>query len=357
MLTDLPREFAAYATGYKGKQMLIGMLDSDFLENELSEFLRDIAFLREANIRLRLFATRKAIRDQLHAKLPHEMLLDAQKSQDENIMTSIIEYAGAGGVEGWEEMMLLRNQGGLKRKNLALPLLSSEGLHEILDTNTRGVTCDEETREILIATRLCIEKLGKVVITDVQSIKKEIGTWMGAGTLIFDHRQLSMGRMYYGEHPIFDAMYKSQVESGAFKQRDSAGLEELRIHHEVVRIKNSVLGGMSLLPRGEWQELSALWGAVPKSGIGKYLLDQACKKANGSNVVACTVVDDVARLFQNHPEFTYQGKVSAIRQHSSFQHPSTVQSYDTSTGRDPHVFYRIPTTRPTPSAYPVAADS
>lgn len=240
-----------------------------------------------------------------------------------------------------EELLFLTKAGGvLDTKGRVVSLLTEKRIDALLVGTDGGITVDEGMKKKMIEVRRALEKIAKVVITKTSGLQDEIEKWMGSGTLCVDSKQLTTSKMLYIEEPIFDAMYTTYVEQGIFRPRSPEELVKLKMHHQMLRAKHSPLGGLSLVPRGNWVELSGLWAGSIGNGIGQMLLESAVKEAGRRKMYALSANPDSIGAFMASGLFRDVGPVSEAKAALPSDAPRELKMYDTSS-RDPHVFMAV----------------
>lgn len=235
-----------------------------------------------------------------------------------------------------EELILLTGTGGvLDTQGKIVPAILGKKLDEILQQQSRTVSVTDGMLKKLQAVREALSIVGKVVITKTDSLEKELLQWMGDGTMIIDEEQCNSSPLLQKEERILDAVIQEHVRKGVFRARGSDELERLKNNHDFLRIKQSPLGGFSVLPYKKWIELSAVWAGTIGNGIGRMVMDAAIKKAGPRPMYALSADDDAIIAFQAHQGFESKGRLSEIK--GSDGTPSHLRSYDTSE-RNPVLF-------------------
>lgn len=236
-----------------------------------------------------------------------------------------------------EELIFLTNKGGVEdTKGRIVPVLTDAKIDAILRHEDREIVADGGMEKKLAEIRRSIDIIGKVVITKTSALRAEIEQWMGSGTLCIDSKQLSTSPMRFVEEPIFDTVYRTNVETGTFRERNANDVLALKTHHRMLRIKNSPLGGFSLVPRSQWLELSTLWAGTIGNGIGRILCDTAIDEAGKRPLYALSTNKDAIYMFREHPQFIDAGPLSYARQ-AMAPLPEHLTHYDVSE-RNPRVF-------------------
>lgn len=238
-----------------------------------------------------------------------------------------------------KRLLVLSQSGGIADPNLkTIPLLTQEKIRAILEGGQCVAPLTARTRAELALVLKALDITPKATITNAQQLAKELISWFGAGTLAINRENLTLGQISPHEKPIFDAMYKYQVEQGKFRGRSEAEVNRMRDSHHVLRIDRSPIGGASFTDKeGLWTELCAFWAGTEGHGIGRMLLDQVPELARRRNVYALSTDPGAIGLFRKHNAFQNMGRLSG----SYSQLPATLQpileDYNTSK-RDPEVF-------------------
>lgn len=237
-----------------------------------------------------------------------------------------------------EELLFLTNAGGVvDAEGRVVSLLTEKRIDALLAGTDGYITVDGGMKKKMIEVRRALEKIAKVVITKTSGLQDEIEKWMGSGTLCVDSRELTTSPMRYIEEPIFDEMYAAYVAQDIFRPRSPEELVKLKTHHQMLRANHSPLGGLSLVPRGDWVELSGLWAGCIGNGIGQMLLESALKEAGRRKLYAVSANQDSIGAFTASGLFRDLGPVSRAKSVLPPDAPKELRDYDT-TNRDPHVF-------------------
>ncbi len=240
-----------------------------------------------------------------------------------------------------EELLFLTNTGGvLDAEGHVVSLLTDKRIDAMLKNLEPKITVDGGMKKKMLEVRRALDNITKVVITKTSGLKDEIEKWMGSGTLCVNSNQLTTSPMRFIEEPIFDEVHKAYVERGIFRDRSPEELQLLKMHHQMLRAKNSPLGGLSLVPRGNWVELSGLWAGSIGNGIGQMLLESAKKAAGRRKMYALSSNPDSIAAFTASGLFRNMGPVSHVKSSLPEGVPAELMHYDT-TKRDPHVFFAI----------------
>lgn len=140
------------------------------------------------------------------------------------------------------------------------------------------------------------------------------------------------------EEKAFDELYEKSEREGDFRKRTEEERKELKKYVFLLKVRNSVLGALALIPRGEWMEFSALCSPYNGTGIGNDLLQAGIRETEEqgkSRIYAFT--EEKAKLFHQNG-FDVRGRVSELQQQppTSYECLPCVQDYDTQAlGRDP----------------------
>jgi acetylglutamate kinase len=235
-----------------------------------------------------------------------------------------------------EELILLTGTGGvLDTQGKIVPAILGKKLDEILQQQSRTVSVTDGMLKKLQAVREALSIVGKVVITKTDSLEKELLQWMGDGTMIIDEAQCHSSPLLKKEERILDAVIEANVQKRAFRTRGPDELERLKDNHDLLRIKESPLGGFSVLPHKKWLELSAVWAGTIGNGIGRMVMDAAIKKAGPRPMYALSADADAITAFQAHQGFESKGRLSEVKESDGT--PAHLRSYDTSE-RNPVLF-------------------
>ncbi|OGJ60468.1 hypothetical protein A3J34_04230 [Candidatus Peribacteria bacterium RIFCSPLOWO2_02_FULL_51_10] len=244
------------------------------------------------------------------------------------------------------ELIFITKEGGVRDKEWNLsPLLTDKRLERILSGEDPDIPVEGGMKKKVEAILSVLKKVGKIAITDARGLRSEIERWKGTGTFCADTDQMQFEEMQPIEEPIFDEVYEEFVQAGIFRQRTPEEIAELKRYHVMLRVKNSPLGGLSLVPKeGGWLELSALWAGTVGNGVGQILLDSALKKGQGRlYALALESSAESIKAFQGNPGFRCLGKISEARKNHCEELPPHLRDnrkYDV-TARDPYVFVGV----------------
>ncbi|MBU1123497.1 hypothetical protein KJ652_02810 [Patescibacteria group bacterium] len=241
-------------------------------------------------------------------------------------------------------VIMLTDIGGVvddegKRVNIILS-------HEMNDDGThKRIKITGGMKKKLKVGKQILPDIGKFAMTTGSLLQEEIESWRGSGTLCVQTDQLSCSPPNQREIEIFMQVYQDFVASGDFRNRTPNELQEIIDHHFILRIKNSPLGGFSLIPREEeYVEMSVLWSGYLNNGIGKILGEEAKRKfgemANARTLFALTTPKDHDDVFENFEErvkiirrflrygFSMQGYLKDVRGSYQIKLPKMLKEYD-----------------------------
>lgn len=220
-----------------------------------------------------------------------------------------------------EELILLTGSGGvLDTKGNVVSLLTDTSLDAILAGTHHSVQATDGMLKKLREVRRALDVVGKVVITKTSALERELLQYMGDGTLCADSKKMQASRMHYTEGPIFDAVLAEHTRAGIFRQRSADEVERLKMNHQMLRIKQSPLGGFSAVPNGRWLELSAVWAGTIGNGVGRMVMDAAILHANNRPMYALSRDDDAIAAFKRHKGFESFGPL----QEAMSAHPEKI---------------------------------
>lgn len=238
-----------------------------------------------------------------------------------------------------EEVIFLTNTGGIRNKNGEIvPLLTEKRIDRILRGEDEEINVDGGMLKKVQEIRSALDRIAKVVVTKTAGLRNEIEHWMGSGTLSINSQALVRSPIREIEYPIFDQMYQWNVQSNVFRARAPEEIDMLKLHHVVLRAGNSPLGGFSLIPHGEWTELSTLWAGTIGNGIGQMLIDGAVTEVGNRKMFALCRAEDAIRAFEKNSHFMSLGKLSAAKTEKAHDLPTHLHQY--AGGADPEVFIK-----------------
>jgi acetylglutamate kinase len=244
-----------------------------------------------------------------------------------------------------EVIFLTGGAGGVTSHERRVPVIFShdmreDGTHATIEIT--GGMC-KKCKEI----RAMLPTVGKVVLT--RDLQREIESVFGSGTMFVDSTQLHRSMLLPDEATIFRAVNERNVAEGKFRQRSTEELRELEEHHSVVKIKGSLLGGFSLVPRSEgWAELAALWAGHLGNGMGEVLskhFREAFRRSLHKHLYALSTPDKSDSDAETRTilrftryGFCYRGKLHELQRTAAILPPDLL-TYDTeSSGRKPLLF-------------------
>lgn len=238
-----------------------------------------------------------------------------------------------------EEIIFLTNKGGIENKNGAIvPLLTEKRIDKILRGEDEDIEVDGGMLKKVREIRNALNVIAKVVMTKTSGLRAEIENWMGSGTLSVNGTKLTRSPIRDIEKPIFERIYEQNVTRGMFRPRTNEEIEELKLHHHMLRAGNSPLGGFSLVPKGEWIELSTVWAGTIGNGLGQMLIDAAASEAGERRMYALSRAEDAIRAFQRNGNFHCLGTLSEAIQTRPNDVPQPLFRYESSA--DPQVFIK-----------------
>ncbi|MBI5413603.1 hypothetical protein HZA42_04615 [Candidatus Peregrinibacteria bacterium] len=216
-----------------------------------------------------------------------------------------------------------------------VPLILSGDIQNILGGTHPKVKVDGGMAKKLLEVKKMLPDVGKVAITNAAGLIDEIEKWQGSGTLCVDETQISCGPLLPIEEEIFRAVHEEMTQQGYFRPRSPEELAEAMAHHHVVRIKNSPIGGFSLVPNADgWHELCSMWAEPKGNGLSGTVLRAAINAAGSEKVFALT--QSVPHVFEK-AGFKGHGKVRELSAAKPGDLPDSVMHYQHE-GRNPQVF-------------------
>lgn len=236
-----------------------------------------------------------------------------------NLNADEVAYSLAEQFRDWiNEIVFITPTGGvLNHDDKVISLLTSERIQNILNDGDSDLNVNGGMKEKLRQADKLLKLVPKVAITHREGLRAELLSWKGSGTLCLSLKAAHPEEMREYEEPIFLSMFHEQVAKGNFRPRNIRELTEVADHYRLLKIKNSILGGVSLIPREEnWLEFACLWGAYIGNGVGKAVIEMAQgealkegkklfaftdKPGNVSKYVAAGFIDcgDIIDLQQN----------------------------------------------------------
>lgn len=232
--------------------------------------------------------------------------------------------------------ILLTGTGAILDKAGAMvPLILSGDISKILDGSHAKVKVGGGMTKKLTEVNKMLSDVGKVVITNAAGLLDEIEKWQGSGTLCVKEDRISCGPLLPMEKDIFRAVHEEMVQQGHFRPRSPEEFAKAIEHHHVIRIKDSPIGGFSLVPTSDgWLELCCVWSEPKGNGLSSIILNAATKAAGSAKVFALT--QGVPHIFEK-AGFTGRGKVRGLSATTLGNLPPSLLGYDCP-GRDPQVF-------------------
>lgn len=251
-----------------------------------------------------------------------------------------------------DEVLLVTETGGvLDRDGRVVPLLTKSAIQQIVAGTHPKITADGGMLKKLQEALAMLENVDKVAIIGSSGVQQEIEYWAGGGTLCVNEDHGTFSQANEHELSVFDQVYADLTARKIFRQRSEGELAMLKVHHHVLRIQNSPLAGLSLVPvDSEWSEISALWSGYLKNGIGTMLIAKIKEliTSSGKKVFALTNSDAGKRFFER-AGFTCHGSISEVQGVPPFPLPDALQSYRITEGRDPPFVFTFEATQGRPS--------
>lgn len=236
------------------------------------------------------------------------------------------------------EAFFLTEEGCIRNKEWKPVSLLDEGdMRKIVSGSHESIDAADGMRVKAENIAKMIDVIGKVAVTNIDGLLKEISTWQGSGTLCYRSDLLSHSPLNPSEHDLFRDIHADEVKNGWFRERSPDAVEELLGRAYAVRIKGAPIGFFSLIPHdGEWTELSAI-SKLLENGVGRRAVASAhtlMAERKGKKLFALSTNPDLVRFFTGCG-FTHHGKVSECRDKDGM--PPFVRAYD-KPDRDPEVY-------------------
>lgn len=317
MLHKIPKPQSAYGELYKDKKILVGA-DLKTIDPEAQKTLwGDVEHLASLGIDVHVVSD---IASSFAADVNEVVLINGSKG---------VPYRKDG-------------------RDVCAPVLLSTEVDAILQNEHPRIKVADNIKTILQTVQGLIAKAGKIAITGPEGLAKEMLYWRGSGTLCVDENQLQFSASTKLEQDIFEDIYAEHASTGDFRERTPDEIQELKEYLYTLRVKGSPLSGLSLIPDGEWTEISTLWSGYPGGGhIGKKAVDEARKLVENqgkNNIFALTLG---AHQTFHSAGFQNLGSVSTLQSSlSQAELPHKVLTYSTCVNdgsdgakpRDPTVF-------------------
>lgn len=232
------------------------------------------------------------------------------------------------------EAFFVTDAGGVLQGGHVVPFLweeeiAEDGRHAHIDVTGGSGGMQKKLRE---AKRM-LRWVEKVVITDVQSVRKEIEQVLGSGTMVVSRKSVRCDPLRTEhEEAVFDALYERYVRSGDFRSRTSGELQELKEHVYLLKVSNSILGAFALIPQGRWMELATVCSEYNGARIGDIIVQTAQEETmrqGKDSMYALASSEWAAALFErNH--FEHRGRVSELQRGNPclYDHLPCITEYD-----------------------------
>ncbi len=246
-----------------------------------------------------------------------------------------------------DEVLLVTETGGVQDiDGKVVPLLTKSAIVQILAGEHLKIKATGGMLKKLQEALAMLENVDKVAIIGSSGVQKEIEYWAGSGTLCVNEDKGTFSQASEHELSVFDQVYTDLAAKGIFRQRSAEELAVLKAHHHVLRIQNSPLAGISLVPvDDEWSEFSALWSGYLKNGIGTMLITRIKEliASSGKKVFALTNSDGGKRFFER-AGFVCHGSITEVQAAPPFSLPKPLRDYQVAGGRDPSFVYTFEAT-------------
>ncbi len=223
------------------------------------------------------------------------------------------------------ELVMLSDSNGIwdKDKNI-FPVLTLEELAPLIDDGTiQGGMVNKANLMMEV-----IPKASKGVALGGGYLREELLGWKGYGTMVIDLFKHEHPMVKPEEIPIIEAVFADLMQAkGPFRQRGPKEIEEAITYHHLMKVKNSMLGGVSLIPRAhQWTELGMYWAGPKSNGYGRMILENAKAHANAlsQKIGLVTKVDGAASSFDK-AGFKLEGPLQEMVGHADM--PGFIKDY------------------------------
>lgn len=331
MNSSLSQSQETYRATYRGSRIVLAHANKDITAGVAQRMAKDIEWMREGDIDVRLHTLHQKARSAFEKVLPSSVLEQEGSARDAAQMITEITTHERGRME---ELILLSSMRGIRNgKNRVMPLLSDTRIPELASKHPQEAT-------LLSAIAVGLGSVPKIVFTRPQDLGEEISSVTGAGTMCFRRSSTTYSPMYTREEPIFLENYERNVADGTYRARSEAALKEAMDTHYCIRTGKSVIGGFSLIPRQTGRlSLETVWGCSRGGDLGSLILDHATEEAGTSSYYAMTVRSEVAEIFRRYPGIEDAGTVSELQKNGRIRSIAPEhEGYDT-VKRDPYVFW------------------
>lgn len=237
----------------------------------------------------------------------------------DHMMKTILETHGR-----INELIMLSDSNGIWGEDKKpIPVIDTQTLRSLIDDGT--ITDGMLNKAELILQMMPLASKG--VILGSGNLREELLGWKGSGTMVIDMFKHEHPMVKPEEYPIIEAVFKDLMSEGPFRPRESKEIEEAIAYHHLMKIKNSMLGGVSLIPReNDWTELGLYWAGIKSNGFGRMILENAKAHANAlkQKTMAITSIDGAASTF-SHAGFSTVGPIDQIKNDSGM--PNFIKNY------------------------------
>lgn len=225
--------------------------------------------------------------------------------------------------------------------------LRTNGTHE-----SPYVSIEGGMRTKVASLLRALPDVGKAVITGRHQLRDEIEKPGGSGTMLVQQEQIECTPIHEDEAEIVRAVLTEHTRAGRLQtpQLHQELMDEAAQNHFVVRIKNSPIGGFSLVDRGKgWKELVALWPDKVSHAYGRLISEnwqRAFEESDGHTLYTLamqaafdaqpgSVSINIRSTWDNYG-MENLGHVSAVQKTRANTLPAALSEYETEKV-DPHV--------------------
>lgn len=255
-----------YLKKYKDKTLLV-YVNKDVSTEYFGKILSDVKLLISKNIKCILCFQNHNYES--YVWLEKEVLINRQ-------LTSVIqEYKS-----DISEVILVWKDDLIDEDNKFISLLLRSNLKEIQSWNNNIINSNSRIFEDIDKS---LEFIPKIVLTNPEWILKEILEWKWSWTMIMDNLHLVFEPLNKSDRRLFLWVYKEYVEKWNFKNRSLSELKSVIRNHYVIRIGESIIGWVSLLPNWDYFELCNFWSGYKWWWIGSKILSCSLDVANEKN--------------------------------------------------------------------------
>lgn len=334
MSPSLSQPEETYRATYRGSTIVLAHANADITEPVANRMARDIQWMRDGDIDVRIHTLHETARQKLRDRLPEDIFAQRDRSSAKLELPGMIRNIAHGSRGEIEELIVLSKMKGLRNGDgRIMPLLADTKFDELRDVH-------EDQRPLYDAIEYGLLRMPKIVFTQPGLLGGEIRKVTGEGTMCFQRDTTTYGPMYKREEPIFRENYERNVLDGTYRERSPDELRQAMDTHQCIRAGQSIIGGFSLPSKSQKRlSLELVWGVSRGGDLGSLILDHATKEAGESSFYAMTVRDAVAKIFREYPGIADLGKVSNLKATGEIgRYAPEHAAYDT-TERDPYVFW------------------